>query len=559
MRLKANLEARQTLVGNLHMGGGNNSWTDASLTQPGKAADAKAVGDALKEINAVKTVNGVAPDENGNVEVEIPEAKIDNIAFSNIAEMKNANQLNAGNCVVTAGYYAANDGGAGVYSVRGKTEADAPDGCLVVELKNNLVAELVRTEDKINALQLGAKKGDDIQPILEKYFADSRIDTIFLPKGTYRSSKTIAIPAYKTLELEGYLPFYSTEVAQHSRVAEIWPTFTAGDVISLGNYSKLIGGAVRCSNLKSGSGVKIDYSTNRLNGPTVDKTSFLGPLYRTSESSAAGILLYGTRNSLSERSGHLCDASINAFISYFHVGVHLQRRGDANIQDVSWCVGTHISGYIANCFRTIWAEGDNVKHLLGGALIDCKVQGSSNYDNADIPAIEIDAADTCLIKPEMHDFGRAGGKQKIELKAEEMAFCTIDIGGLSHDSEFVIDNSALLMSHSVFAYDDNVTRNITETTLEGASINHLRIVKNHKNVTIYGRVKIPASVNNNRLTFAKLPDGMKAAKTTWFNAVSDSGKIYGFVIGENSDEITVSANNVTDAQNVNINATFICR
>ena len=43
--------------------------TDATLTVEGAAADAKAVGDALNE--RVKTINGEAPDENGNVEITV--------------------------------------------------------------------------------------------------------------------------------------------------------------------------------------------------------------------------------------------------------------------------------------------------------------------------------------------------------------------------------------------------------------------------------------------------------------------------------------------------------
>ena len=55
-------------------GGGSTVELDTTLTQSGKAADAKAVGDALAEKqdsgNYVKSVNGTTPDASGNVTVE---------------------------------------------------------------------------------------------------------------------------------------------------------------------------------------------------------------------------------------------------------------------------------------------------------------------------------------------------------------------------------------------------------------------------------------------------------------------------------------------------------
>lgn len=64
-------EAAQTGSGG---GGGSTVELDTTLTQSGKAADAKAVGDALAgkqdSGNYVKSVNGTAPDASGNVTVE---------------------------------------------------------------------------------------------------------------------------------------------------------------------------------------------------------------------------------------------------------------------------------------------------------------------------------------------------------------------------------------------------------------------------------------------------------------------------------------------------------
>ena len=72
-------------------GGGPTVELDTTLTQSGKAADAKAVGDALAEKqdsgNYVKSVNGTTPDASGNVTVEAGGA-------SDYAELTNKPKIN---------------------------------------------------------------------------------------------------------------------------------------------------------------------------------------------------------------------------------------------------------------------------------------------------------------------------------------------------------------------------------------------------------------------------------------------------------------------------------
>lgn len=74
--VNAKIAELERLVGS--GGGGNGEVSlllDASLTQRGYAADAKAVGDALNERqekgNYVKTVNNIKPDGNGNVSIPV--------------------------------------------------------------------------------------------------------------------------------------------------------------------------------------------------------------------------------------------------------------------------------------------------------------------------------------------------------------------------------------------------------------------------------------------------------------------------------------------------------
>ena len=91
-------EAKDTLVEAINeaaqTGGGGSGSTvelDTTLTESGKAADAKAVGDALAEKqdsgNYVKSVNGTTPDESGNVTVKTG-------GVSDYAELANKPKIN---------------------------------------------------------------------------------------------------------------------------------------------------------------------------------------------------------------------------------------------------------------------------------------------------------------------------------------------------------------------------------------------------------------------------------------------------------------------------------
>lgn len=76
--------------------------------------------------------------------------------FNNVQEMTQANLI-TGIKAKTLGYYSINDGGNSLYYIRAKTNADVIDNGSIIELTENLVAELIVENDSINYKQFGAK------------------------------------------------------------------------------------------------------------------------------------------------------------------------------------------------------------------------------------------------------------------------------------------------------------------------------------------------------------------------------------------------------------------
>ena len=98
--------------------------------------------------------------DNGNVAERIKQfnlvAKGNNIVYvANVADLR-ASDAVAGLVYGTTGYYAPNDGGAGVYNIRTATVSDVDDGGSIIILDNGNVAELI-IGDTVNVHQFGAK------------------------------------------------------------------------------------------------------------------------------------------------------------------------------------------------------------------------------------------------------------------------------------------------------------------------------------------------------------------------------------------------------------------
>lgn len=159
-----------------------------------------------------------------------------NQVFNTVALMKAA-ALAEGDCVMTRGYYAAGDGGNGVYVVTNSTAA--ADNGSVIALNNGKKAELVIDGDTINVKQFGAKADDTTVDNIP--FINAAFDWL-----TANGGGTLVFPHGGT---------FSVKI--NSNIDSLW--LSASNVTILGNDSTL---QVRADSGDFSSLLNIDTSEN---------------------------------------------------------------------------------------------------------------------------------------------------------------------------------------------------------------------------------------------------------------------------------------------------------
>ena len=127
------------------------------------------------------------------------------LSFNTIADMKKATNLVNGSTCRTLGYYTINDNGGALYKIRNISNEDVVNNMDIIPVSNNLIAEYIINDNKINADQFGAK-GDnttddkDVIQFAINYALNKNIN-VELSKKTYLISNSILINQSGTLKL----------------------------------------------------------------------------------------------------------------------------------------------------------------------------------------------------------------------------------------------------------------------------------------------------------------------------------------------------------------------
>lgn len=122
--------------------------------------------------------------------------------FDNVNSLKTAENLVNGSIAETLGYYSKNDGGSALYKIRNITNDDIVDEKFIIALSDeNLIAELIIKNNKLNIKQIGAKSLEidevkhDIKPYIESYLNKIKEFnyrfTLFIPTGVWYCSEIL--------------------------------------------------------------------------------------------------------------------------------------------------------------------------------------------------------------------------------------------------------------------------------------------------------------------------------------------------------------------------------
>ena len=234
----------------------------------------------------------------------------------------------------------------------------------------NDALKTVTDEYERNTLVLNniLKPGDDFSTVLNAALATEGVDRVRVNKGVYYLKSPIIIPRGKELILEGRKSAYLTDyerlnhnLASFFCVLEPHITQFVGDyLVYMSDKSTIRGGFLNCYHMKSGGGIKIDFSQTQMSRIWIDKTIIHGNSANASTRDTTGIFLNADRPVGTVR-GFLYMSVFDVGISGFRKGIHFKRH-DTYTQDVStvngisWMTSLKILGYMYGCNRYVWFD-----------------------------------------------------------------------------------------------------------------------------------------------------------------------------------------------------------
>lgn len=293
-------------------------------------------------------------------------------SYDTVALMVADETIKEGQHIRTKGYHSVNDGGNGEYVI---VDSDlTEDGGLVHELSNGLFAKLINY-DCINVKQFGATGDgitDDTASIQNAIDHLTSGDTLYIPKGNYKLSKT---SSYVTTDFGSYTANYSLIFDSISNI-KVKCDGTLLPDLSLENFNTI--GFKECSLIEI-SGIKGSYSGDANSDTSVLQNKYLLHFYKSQNCLVKECYSYNiggnscftccndcsNDNSLSDRASddYKSPAIYGAYKSHNIIFNKCIGYGSCNDGDIS-IFGTCTDCKVSNCEVYCYSMNDSTKAIV---------------------------------------------------------------------------------------------------------------------------------------------------------------------------------------------------
>lgn len=206
------------------------------------------------------------------------------LAFNTVTAMKETVNLLEGSFAETYGFYAENDEGGAKYKIRALEENETTDEITVISLQNNLVAELIITNE-MNIKQFGAK-GDGVQD--DTTYIQKAIDNVkklFIPSTAnyYKVTDNLSLNSNQTI----------FGVGETSKI--LMPNNLLKTIFEIKNVNNIVLDNIKLCNESCQTGSSPDTTKNKLiYSENVENLTIQNCLFEYAYS--RGILIMKTKN-----------------------------------------------------------------------------------------------------------------------------------------------------------------------------------------------------------------------------------------------------------------------
>lgn len=262
------------------------------------------------------------------------------------------------------------------------------------------------------------ENGIDITNAVQSCLEKPAINFIEIPGGWYLLTKTIVVPANKTLKMQGHRKRYMMDATdvELSETRIISSGIKNGFMFDIRSKASVIGGAIiPGKDMTNGGAFLLDIGKYRLSSIYLNTDICIADTKNYLSNNLTAIFIDGNYKSGGDKLPCGENFTFDVNITGFKNGIYLERLNESESPQLVWFNNYSVSGWMAKCQWYMFSNCNTENHAGGSGKMCFNVQGAKVND-ANIPAIEW-GGEQNVFDVTFHDVG-PNQSQKIRYKVK---------------------------------------------------------------------------------------------------------------------------------------------